>query len=384
MSTTIEIPGRFRYRADVTPKRSRNRRRVLMHAPILHEIASLRRGEVVSGAVQIRTAADQKVSYVLHDGRLWRPADPADPVSIAEYRDAARLWPTLQPDRRYNFERVLPQPLRALAADPIARSQAHTDAVHWPDRGDMALHAEEEFEGEIHASEREAAAARFRDAASDVVVIDEEIYYPAADPVWEATFDGEVDLIAPAPGMYPGTHFSAHHGGRLAGGANAFDVRRADDALAYAKRTAPDKAHPVRGEVLHVDPGYAPPPALAGAVRSACHYLLGNPSYQLSRYLSREGFAAFGALQRAAASATPYRLGELGRDPRVLVEGLRTILADLRTAAFVPDDLFHARRGAIDGILPVLQRADFEAATAPTLEARDEDALVSSMLAVAR
>ncbi len=375
MTKTLQIPGRFRYRADFIPKGARTRRRVLMHGPMLIEIEDatipMRRG-----AVRVKTADGKEVSYGLLGGRLWRPAFPDDPVAVEDYARAAQAWPTIQYDHSHLLE-LVERPLRAMRVDPVAAADDFRTESPWPFREGMDLYDEETAVGRVFTSDRAQSLARCLAASANVVAVGGFIHVAVPDPVWEMGFDGAIRMIAPdpAPAGY-GTRCPQDNGGVVEGW-RCFDVRRLDAARDLARRKDTDKPHPVEGEALHVDRDYMPPPAMARAVQDSFHYLFqSSESYLLLRHLSAQSVAAFAALQGAATCVSTHGLGQLAADPASLVAGLRGIVAELRPA-MLPERLEGARDYVVRNLENILDRADFERTYRPKLDAEDDAVLGS-------
>lgn len=381
MSNTIQIPGRFWYHADAIPKGNRNARRIIVHAPILYEIEAVDNSSIRRDAVRIRTYTGADVSYAMHAGRLWRPANPANPVSLNDYRRMAQAWATIE---QHDYEprfRELPNPRKlALRRDPIAHSHGFHDDAQWPSRAGLTLYAEEDFAGQLLLSDRDAAHARYLAAAHHVLLIDNEIHFAAPEPLWEAGHDGVVRLIAPQPGMHRYDHYALRNAdGAVLRGSRAFAADRRDAALAFAAETDPEQPHPIEGEVLSIDPSYVSPPAMSRAIQECFYWLFGTDCHKLLHYLSERSFSAFGALQSADASLSTYSLGELDRDPSALVEGLRAIKTEL-DGKLVPDNKREPRRILLGAIETVLQRDDFEKAQKPDLTEEDDLSIAAAAM----
>jgi hypothetical protein len=381
MPKSVQIPGRFRYRADAIPKGHRVARRILMHAPVLYEIWAVDRGDIKHDAVRVRTYASEEVSYSLYDGRLWRPANPANPVSIEDYARMAQAWPTMAETVNPAFQTQNPDPRKlAQRTDPIAFSHDFRDDLQWPSRGDLALHAEEDFQGRLVRSDKLRAQPRYLAAAAHhVLLVDREIYFAAPEPLWDAGYDGVVRLVAPRAGMTYHDYYSLKDTDtRVLQGWRTFAADRRDDALSFATQIDSDKPHPVEGELLELDPDYMPPPVLSRAVQECFYWVFQSGCENLLRYMSPTSFGALVALKSAAASLSTHGLGELERDPSVLVAGLRSIKADLEEAV-IPEEKLRDRRYLLTAIEPVLQRADFEAALKPKLTEEDERSLSAAL-----
>lgn len=382
MSKTIaKLPGRFRYRADAIPKGHRVARRILLHAPALYEIQAVDAADVKAEAVRVRTYAGNEVSYTLYDGRLWRPANPANPVSLADYARMVETWPT-QDEQTSSIHNRQPDPRKlAQRTDPIAFSHDYRDDVQWPSRGDFTLHAEEDFQGRIVTSDRRTALPRHQAAARHVLLIGGEIHFAAPEPVWDAGYGGIVRLVAPRVGMNHYDHYalkdSDYHG---LSGYRMFAPGRRDEALAFAAIIEPDRPHPIEGEVLALDSEFAPPPVMARSIQSCFYGLFRSEFEKLFRHLSPDSIAAFGALQGAAATLTSHSLGDLERDPTALVSGLRSILADMNGFT-IPDNMHYQQRYVRNAIEPVLQRADFEDTLKPRLTPEDDRSLSDALTA---
>jgi hypothetical protein len=382
MRKTLKIPGRFRYRADAVPKGARNPRRIFLHAPLLLEIAVAGR-DAVADAVAVRTYDGKETSYLLHDGRLWRPADGAAPVTAADYATMANAWPTVAADSRAILPVVLEHPLRALVSDPVAAAVPFGQPMQWPARGGGVVQAEEDFSGRLLTSDRDESRDLCLAAAADVVEYGGLIHFAAPDPVWETSYQGPIRMIAPQAGMDAYSYYTPQDGGCVVEGWRSFSVRRLADAAEFAAGNDPTKPHPIEGAILHADDRYVPPPAMARAVQDAFHYLLRSDSiYPILRHMTPDGVTAFGALQGAAASLSSRGLGALGHDPGPCVAALRTIRNEL-TSRLLPVDADLTRNYILRNIAPILDRAAFEASPRPTLTA-EEDVSLSSVAAAPR
>lgn len=374
MSETIQIPGRFRYQANAIPKGNRNVRRILVHAPILYEIETVDGSEVRRDAVRIRTHAGEEIAYAMHAGRLWRPANPDNPISLEDYRRMAQSWPAMAdrlPDRGFPED------------DPIAHSHDFCDDIQWPSRGGLALYNEEEFEGQLFLSDRDTTHGRYLNAARYVLLIDGEIYFAAPEPVWEASYDGAVQLLAPQTWISHHHFFIPSEGHRSLAGWRLFAADRCEDAVAFATQIYPDSLHPIEGEVFTLAPDYAPPPTMSRTVQGSLYNLFRYDDLYpgLVRHLSPTSFTALGALQAAAASLTTHSLGQLDRDPSALIEGLRSIVTDL-DGKLIAEDRQRDRERLLESLRPVLQRADFEAARKPRLTEEDDVLIASAALSL--
>jgi hypothetical protein len=380
MPKTIDIPGRFRYRADALPNGHRNIRRVFLHAPVLYEVAAVEGAEIRRGAVRVRTYEGEEVSYALYDGRLWRPANPANPVSLEDYRRMTQTWAGQEFEGTVRFGQTVEPRKRAYHTDPISHSHDFRDDFQWPNRGGMSLYAEEDFKGKLVVTDRDSARIRHQAASRHVLLVDEEIHFAAPEPLWDASYDGPVRLVAPEVGIDYYDNYALGDGIRKIQGWRTFAPERCDDALAFAHEIDPARPHPVEGEVLSLDPEYVAPPVMSRAVQD-CFYGLFRNTYEFLRYLSPTSFAALGALQGAAISLSSHGLGALDRDPSALVEGLRSIRNDVE-CTLMPETKEREREYLMNALVPVLQRADFEAARKPRLS--EEDDLSISAVALTR
>jgi hypothetical protein len=373
MTKVLQIPGRFRYRALAVPKGARNERFVLLHGPMLVEIADA--SEVMRrDAVRVRTCSGTEISYGLHDGRLWRPAFPEDPLTVEDYARAAAAWPTVERTHSDQLQHV-DHALRGMRADPVASASEFREQSPWPERGDMTLYDEATFEGRIVAHDRFEQLSRCLAAARHLAVVDDIVHVAVPDPVWELGFEGRIRLIAPIPASTAGSDFSPHDGGRVVEGWRCFDVRRLDAVQEFARLADPDRAHPVEGGLLHASADYVSPPALSRAVQGAFYYVLrSNHGHEIHRHLSSRGLRAAAALQAAAETTSTHSLGDLASDPRELLEGLRDIAAELRSGMWSGPTGYSQER--LCGLLDrVIQRADFERNWGPAMAPEDEASL---------
>lgn len=375
---TVNILGDFVYSADVKPKGARLVRRIRLRAPTQYEFRSVSSADAPV-ALEIDASevnSVRRITYRAFDGRLWLPAESA--VTPQAYASLLADWPLHGYVPPAEIERVGEKVFwDRRNNDPILNAHPPGEGTAWPIK---ECAREDDFIGQVLASNRAECQQAFVGAARDQIFVDGILHRAFPAPVWVVDHNTEtatVRLVAACPNR---DAFSGHvpsYGGRMPHAArlayiDAFDHDQFDVALAWAAECSRcEGGISTEGRIVADAGGYDLFPVMSYAALTDMRLMV-QWAMELARHLPPNAFSALGRLNERFRCVSILN-ASAARDSQSLLQDVQAVASPLRSA-FVPLDGHTARDAILNFADRLAARAAFDAKQVP---AAQSDALAS-------